>query len=267
MPEPMLYKERTNLRTMVLALVVLGAGSLLLFISHQLSAHANWQALARDFGSLFVTIGCVTFLWELAAKRALVDELLATTNLTESIRSTGVMALAVHWYNDIPWGRLFADAEHVDLFVAYGVSWRGILGGELEKFAARSGTSCRIILPDPDNAEVMKAVATQFGRTEQSIHTRVTEGAVDFVTMLSRPGSQAKHEVWYSSKPPMFSFFIIGNSAVITLYKHNSAQTNVVGLVVRREGAFYKYLEKELSALVEGPSPLARRVTIPPHIQ
>ena len=249
-----LYRERTLLRTVAVSLGVVVLGIVLLLTSRSLQVDSVWHSITRDLGSLMVATVCVALLWELAAKRSLLSELLAVTQLAERIERTGVVGLADHWYNDIPWSRLFGATEDVDIFLAYGVSWRGVLGEEIARFGARSGTRCRVVLPDPDDPIVVAAVACQFGKTPDLIRERVLAAKNDFLANLG----SAQLEVWYSKRPPLFSFYLMGNSAVVTLYKHRSEPSNTIGLVCRRDGTFFEFLRKEFDSFV-GPASGARR--------
>jgi hypothetical protein len=77
---------------------------------------------------------------------------------------------------------------------------------------------------------------------------------------LERRTSRLKFEVWYSSRPPLYSFVIVGDSAVVTMYKHQPGKPEVIGFVVRRGGHFVEFLERELAAFVSPESEFARLV-------
>ena len=260
MTDNLVYKERTTFRTIAFALVVFIVGAVLLWVSQLLASWPVWAAIVRDLGSLLVATVCLGVLWELAAKRSFLAEVLNATHLSSGIQTTGLIGVQSRWYDDVPWKAMLASADRVDIFLAYGVAWRGVMADELGKFAIRNGSFCRIILPDPADKAVIAAMASNFRRGEEEIIQRVTSAKKEFVERLSAPGTKARFEVWYASRPPLYSFVIMGDSAVVTMYKHQSGQPEVIGFVVRRGGHFFEFLERELAAFVSPESEFAKLV-------
>lgn len=88
-----LLKERVNLRTWIVALIVAGLGIGLLYIS----SHKVWwqnyevcQTVVRDIGGLLLVTVLITFLWRLWGKRAFLDEILAKAQLSKEITHAGI---------------------------------------------------------------------------------------------------------------------------------------------------------------------------------
>lgn len=254
MREGTLYEERTNLRAIVLTLALLMVGLLTIGVSRFFAPERVWYQVIHELGVILVATSPVAILWELFAKRALLTELLAATKLAERIRAVGLVGLATDWNQDIPWRQLFRDTTSVDIFVAYGITWRGVMGGILREFAARHGTACRVVLPDADSEAVMSSVACQLGKTSDEVKARVTAAKDDFGRLIPQC------ERWYSARPPMFSFYIFDTHAVLTLYRHRSDPSDTIGLVVRKGGEYYGLLRKEFDSFVKGPEATARRV-------
>lgn len=244
------YKQRTTLQVIVVAGVGVLLGVGLLWISQSLARHSTWSALSRDLGSLVIVTICLSVLWELAAKRAFVAELMASTGLAQSIEQTGLVGLPRKWNEDIPWAKLLREARHLDIFVAYGTNWRGAYGDELIRFANRPETTCRVILPDPDNDAVVSAVACQFKREPALVRSRILEAAESFQQRFLEAGRPNACAVWFHPRPPLFSFFICGDGAVITLYKHNPDKPDVMGLQIRRGGRYFEFLEGEVERML-----------------
>ena len=75
-------------------------------------------------------------------------ELLDAARLSADVQNAGLRRIAVH-YLDIEWDDLLEGANHVDLFFAYGRTWRTAHATPLRRLIERNGTRLRVILPDP----------------------------------------------------------------------------------------------------------------------
>lgn len=267
MSETAVYRQRTNRTTLLLSVIPLIIGVGLIYLSGFLENHPRYASLTRELGSVFIAAVCLAGLWEFAAKRSFMVELLAASNLADRIHTTGVVGLSTRWSVDIPWDRLFIQASQIDIFLAYGVTWRGLFTGQLRQFATTHGTRCRIVLPDPDNENLVRAVAAQFGKDYDGMRTRIVSAKEDFVAAFEGIANPAfSYEIWYSQKPPLFSFYIFGEHAVVTLFRHVSAASNGIGFTVERGGDYYQFLSDEFKGFVDGERPLARRVVPTPAV-
>lgn len=204
------YRQRTNLQTILAAAIVFALGILLLVGSRELTDHPVLQFLAGNLGSLCVASIVLSLIWELTAKRSFLAEILAHSGLARQIDQSGVLGLPIKWNQDIPWPRLLRETSHVDVFVAYGNNWRGAHGDEWKRFAQRKGTSCRVILPDPDDEAVVAALACQFKRNPELIRSRIREATREFSEAFSSPGGrEPRCKIYYNSRPPLFFFFYL----------------------------------------------------------
>jgi hypothetical protein len=100
------YKERTTLRLTLLGFFVATIGAILLIASSAWKPFSDFpvlQAIARDFGALFIASVAVTLLWDLVARRAFVAELLSITHLAEVIEKTGLVGASAKWHGEINW--------------------------------------------------------------------------------------------------------------------------------------------------------------------
>lgn len=237
--------ERTTLRVILTAIAAAAVGVALLTLAANLESYPTVESIIREIGSLLIVSVALAFLWELAVKRAFVAELLSISGLVESIQRTGVTGLASSWQKDIPWTEMFKTAKTVDMFLAYGINWRGFIADDLAAFAKRPNTSCRILLPDVDDPAVVSALALMFQRPPKQIRDRVLEATEEFQTRLKA----TKCEIWWTKRPPVFAFYLIGDAAVVTLYRYTSEITRLIGFTVR-QGAYYDFLKAEFDGII-----------------
>jgi hypothetical protein len=91
-------KERTNLRTALVAVLVFVIGIALLFASEYvkwISDLTSLKATVANLGGLLIATVSLAFLWEVFSKRALLDELLEKTRLAEEIRMAGISSISM----------------------------------------------------------------------------------------------------------------------------------------------------------------------------
>jgi hypothetical protein len=56
----------------------------------------------------------------------------------------------------IRWEQLFKNASRLDIFISYGHTWRNTLLERIDKLLANEDARLRVILPDPDDDEVLR---------------------------------------------------------------------------------------------------------------
>jgi len=76
----------------------------------------------------------------------------------------------------------------------------------------------------------------------------------------SEHGGKAELAIWYAPIAPVFSCCKFDKTGVFTLYKHSIQKVEVPTFAVRKGGTLYEFLSNDFKSLVEGPTPLARRV-------
>ncbi|HKR66502.1 MAG TPA: hypothetical protein VJZ00_22435 [Thermoanaerobaculia bacterium] len=254
------YRERTNLRVVVLSGVVLLLGIILIIIAGRIQGYPTSHAVTRDFGSALVVTGSVALLWELFSRRTLLAELLHGTRLAEAIQKSGIVGVSQHWYNDIEWLRLFRSVHHLDIFFSYSDKWRNAFTEEMRAFAARGKGRMRVVLPDPDAPEVVAALAKRFERQDDQVRLHIVEARQEFERLFSENAHpDFEWGIWYLPKEPMWSCYRFDDTIILSLYRHRR-RGEVPTLILDRRGTFFEFVYAEFDAMVLGKPPLAREV-------
>jgi hypothetical protein len=255
-----LHSERTSLRTILIAFVALLLGLGLLFISQTwswLKSIPPLQAIVRDFGSLLVSTVTITILWELAVKRSFLAELMAKAKLAEDIRSAGIVQVTTDFQRDIDWKKMFKTVKNLDIFFAYGRTWRGTNEQELNDFAKRNGTIIRIVLPDYQNKELMNELAKRFEKTPEEVVHAIEEASNNFKLIFK---NHPNFSLWLFPESPMFSCYRFDHLIVLALYRHRN-RGGVPVFVVEEGGTIYKFIVEEFDKLIEkNQNGLARQI-------
>lgn len=259
-----IYAERTTLRTFLLALGVCAVGIALLALAHSwsfLAVHPGVQTIVKDVGSLLVATVTLALLWELFARRAFLEELLSETKLVDELRTTGLAGISAKWHGQIDWPALFNSSRSLDLFFAYGGTWRNTYIGDLRRFVEKPDTRATVVLADPDDERLLQDLGRRFNTSPADIRTRILRAKEEF-TEVFQPAVQKGRDfsIWYLPIPPVFSCYFFDGTAIITLYKHKAQRAEVPTLVVKRGGELYDFFRAEFDAFVVGEASLARRV-------
>jgi hypothetical protein len=261
----------TNLRTLLVSIGLLLLGCIFLFLSEQLSFGSGYfwlKSLISNFGGLLVATLSIAILWELFSKRSFLEEILERTGLADDVRTVGLRGISVNPAKGPDFAKLIRDAERLDIFVCYANTWRANHEADLKYLASKRKARIRLILPDPDNAEIMRDLAKRFGATsDQVIAQRIKDAIQDYKDLFLSVGNpDLDFSIWLHCENPVTSFYRFDRCAVVTLYKHARGRGNVPTLVVERYGTLYNYVEAEIDALIKGDhekQALARQVYPP----
>lgn len=258
----LLAEERTTLRTVIAALVGIMLGIGLLYLSGLpgiWTGREAWQSVVHDLGALFIGTVAIGVMWELWGKRALLDEALAKAHLAEQIRAAGLTAITSSFYGDgWSWETLLGTTNHLDVFFAYGHTWRRICHNRLVEMAGREHNRIRVVLPDPEDEVSICSMADRFETTPVELKGWIYE-AKDFFQDLPPKDTNLRENVtvYFRRGTTLFSYYILDSVAIITLYSHASKSAgSTMGpaptLVVSRGSWMFDWLQDEFNRMVQG---------------
>ncbi|WP_158133760.1 hypothetical protein [Vibrio navarrensis] len=207
------YKQITNLKTYLVALCVFILGATLLGVS-QITSFKNefpvFSLVIANFGSLFIASVSLALMWDLFSRRAFLDELLANTGLADSIRQTGLSGVTVSPINGVDFSSLIAKSDSLDMFICYAGTWRGKYEEALQNLSCRSKAKVRLVIPNPDNVELMTALDKRFGFEEVGESRKRILGAIAECKSLFSCGGESKVDfsIWVHDETPVFTSLI-----------------------------------------------------------
>ena len=258
-----LYRERVNLRGFLAALVIAIVGVSFLYFSASKDLWEGrevWQTVVQNIGALLLVMGAITLLWEFWAKRAFLDEVLAKVQMADEVKQAGFVRVTDSFHRDIDWETLFRSVKKLDIFFAYGYTWRSTHAEELKKVAARKGARIRIVLPDPEDTQTVSELARRFNFTPEKIIELIRDAEKDFRNLHICADSGAQIDIWFLPATPQFSFYRFDSLAIFALYSHSRERTPIPTFVVEMGGTLYDYIRKEFDAMIR-PDGLARHIT------
>lgn len=245
------YRKLVTLETVLAAAVVLAAGFALLYVAGRdgwMTTRHGLQSVLNSLGGLLIVSVALGALWELYGKRAFAREILDTARTTTDVDAAGLIRVGTN-YLEIDWERLFADVVKLDIFFAYGRTWRNSNHTRLAELAGRRGARIRVYLPDPNHADTVRKLADRFSMTEQSLMEAIQESR-DYFVSLGRE-AYASIEVYYRGGDSTFSCYRFDKTAVLTMYTHSRSRTPVPTIVCRESGSLYEFVRAEFRAIDE----------------
>lgn len=249
-----IFRERTNLRTITVSIIVALVGAFLLFFVSRLSfldAYPEWQSLIKDFGSLIFASVAVALIWELFSKRAFMSELLTTTKLADEIQESGLVKISPQWHGEINWTELFRKNDYLKILFMYGRTWRNINRAELQRFASKSNSKATIILPDIENPRLISELAQSIDVTADELKARINESVQEFVAIFNIEGQgENKLEIFYTSIFPTYSFYQFDSVAIVTFYTMSRNKKAVPTLVFEKGGTLFDFFISDFNDLL-----------------
>ncbi len=247
-PDVKLTEKVTTYKTSLIAGGIAVVGLALLAVTSLVGwfgRHASTSALVNSLGGLLFTTGGLAVLWDLRGKRDLIREVLAKAKIPGDVQSAGLTRVTMDWLS-IPWDEWFKTARSVDVFIAYGSSWRKFQWERLQDFTSKKRNKLRLYLPDPNDEATMKVLAQRFDYTVEKIKENVLEMAQE-IAKLSGPNS-ADIRIYYRAGDPTFTCYRFDEVILVTLYSHKRERGNVPSFVVG-PGTFHEFFTKDLEAI------------------
>lgn len=256
-----LYKERANLRTILIGVLIGLIGVVLIVIATTvdwLIAHPGFQTPIRELGGILFATVTVASLWELYAKRAFLEEVMTATGIAEDVQKARLLSITNNFVRGIRWDELFCKANNLTIFFSYGNPWRD--GEELSDLAARHNTHVELMLPDPNDEKVMLELSRRFDETPEEVKHGIVQTEREFKDLFSEVKAGTRFSIWYLSFAPVFSYYIFDQVVVLTLYKHRRGRVKIPAFVFERGGQLYEFIKAEHEAIIKESNHLARQV-------
>ena len=249
-----LFIEKANLRTILLAIVLGAFGLALVYGSQPIDSYGYHKtgSIVRELGVLLFASVALAVLWDLAGKRAFADEILAKANMSRDLADAGI-DVVVRSFQDkrIPWEDLFKNACKLDIFVSYAHTWRNTNLERIDSMLSDSDAKIRVVLPDPDDAEIVKGLATRYESKPEDVVREITAAKAFFEHRKSK--AKGKIEIYFVRMLSLFSFYRFNNKVVFALYNHRTGRLPVPTFVADEDGFLFKYFTEEIEGIIADP--------------
>lgn len=242
----------TTLTTWIIAMVAVVVGLALLATASYwdwVSKKPGLQGLINNIAGTIIASVALVVLWELFGKRSFRREILETAKYASDMDLAGVSHVGTNYLKEPDWDDFFKGVDRLDIFFAYGSTWRNSNRDNLESLAKRSGTRIRVFLPDPADDYTMQVLSKRFSYEPERLAALVNEAKVDFASLPVSGTSSV--EVYFRKGDSLFSCYRFGSLAVLTLYSHQKKRTGVPTVVCQSGGSLYDFFVQEFDAICE----------------
>ncbi|GGG49753.1 hypothetical protein GCM10011374_10320 [Kocuria dechangensis] len=231
-------------------------GAAVMFVSNLpwLDGHEAWRTTFNQLGAIFVTTGGLGVLWDIRAKRAFMDEVIQKARLSSEVDSTGLDRATMDWM-DVPWSNLFSRAKRIEVFIAYGRSWRTRHWETLKEFATHDNHTLWMYFPDPEDEPTMHVLAQRYDYSVEKMKSHVRDAAQAFSRLGN--GSVADVRVYYRAGDPTFTCYRFDDTYLITLYSHGREHGRVPTMLFDGKGSFGEFFKRDLEAIREQSTPVS----------
>jgi hypothetical protein len=230
-------------------LVALGVG--LLFLAAAIEGpevSAAVDSTIRELGALLFAAGVLSVFWELLGRRALTKELLDAARLSAEVQNAGLRRIAGH-YLDVEWDNLLESASHVDLFFAYGRTWRTAHATPLRRLIERDGTRLRVILPDRDDETLMRQLLAKFGYSTTDLIKNIDDAEADIANFHRVAVAGATVELRRTREFPVYTYYRFDRICFVVLYSQAPGRFDVPTFECEQGGWLSGFARGQFDAL------------------
>lgn len=246
-----LLTERVNLRTILVSLIVGVMGIIFLFLSKPIeeSRYHRIGSLFREGGAVLLAAVALALLWDVVGKRAFADEILAKANMSRDLADAGINFVSSSFQDKrIAWDELFKNACKLDLLISYGYTWRNSQLDKIETMLSDPDAKIRVVLPDPEDPEVVNVLAARYRKTPEDMKQEITSAKEFFEHRKSK--AKGKVEIYFARLVPLFSFYRFNNKVVFALYNHRTGRLPVPTFIADKNGFLFEYFTAEFEGII-----------------
>jgi hypothetical protein len=256
-PKNTLHKSLVNRNIIIAAIIAVVAGACMAAIGVLLSDY-SWcpkvvAELTKEVGTAVFSIGILALIWELAARREFMHEIMATVDLSDDIEEHGLQRITFEYLQGVPWPELFRNTDTFDIYVSYARTWTKANAVHLNEMADR-GVAVRVLLPNPDDDRVTAELAVWYLTNATELRERVRGAVRHFTELADRP--KAKVEVRLTNSCPLFTTYFFSRSAVFTTHSHRPAPAPVPTFIAEVGKPLYDFFKVEFNHLWDGATPV-----------
>ena len=198
--------------------------------------------------------------------KASLEDLIAKTKLAEEVRGAKLTTFTNDFWYGVNWLELFRNVKRLDLFFSYARSWMNSHTPQLQALAKRPGARIRVILPDPDDNQLMTYLAQRFSNKPEEVRNNIENTKKDLLKIFVEPFSKSKNlrppdfSLYYLAAAPLFTFYRFDHEVVLAMYKHRPSRGGIPILIGEEGGTIFEFVMQEIEAFTDEKEGLTRRI-------
>lgn len=237
--------KKVSERTIITVLICIVIVAALFFLNYYLVdtiKRDSIRILCSTLISTAETVLLANILWEAIAKENFAKTLLDLVKLKGNIDETGIEEV-YHSFNSINWSELFRSTKNFTGVFIYAYSWRSHNREVIQEFAKKRGRVLTIIVPNPNNEDVMAALDNRFGFEGGKTKEKIEECISDF--------QQIGAKVMVYNGTLQSSYYLMDKRCVMAVFPHSKTKESVPAIKAKKGGHLYGFVEKDIHAIIE----------------
>lgn len=235
--------DKTNIVTTLLSIIIF---LILLIIVVFILPYIPLEGLRIFLETLLSTVATVFLangVWELIAKKRFSESLFEKVKMSENIVKSGIDSVYIDFHS-INWREEFEKTDSFTAVFVYAYSWRQHNDNTIRAFAKKRKhrQRLRIIVPDPDNVEVMSEFDRRF-RYSNGVTKQKVEKCIQYYYDLGA-------SVFLFSGSLQASYYLMDKSGIMSFFSHSAVKGSVPAIRANKNGNMYNYLRKEVDAIL-----------------
>lgn len=233
-------------KTRFWALLIAGVGIAIIICANLLIPEASVRSIIVNIGGVIITTSLLSFLWDVAGKHALTQEVLGHVGLKQEIVKSGITSAHTK-IGDVPMQDLISKSRDIQLFVAYGSTWLSNNETAIQALANRRGRSLTAIFPDPTDEQTVLSLASRFTLSPEQIREKIKDGATRLLSL--QIDKKATISIRFYKGQPTHSFYKFDDTYVAVLYNHQRKRADTP-ILITKNGSFADFIKSDFSAIL-----------------
>lgn len=250
--ESTLQRLRTNIATWQIGVTLLALGALsFIAIGLWLDPNGTTSRILAPIAGAILTTGLISLGWELTSRRAFADELDRRYNLTQDIKSSGLLSINKDYQSIIDWDHEIEAASTIEVAIAYSSTWFTSHESAFQRFLSNPKKTLTCFIADRNDSDTIRQMVSRFPSRNES---RIVQGSSDTESRIREAAENAgsagaKLHIIPYKRPLDFALYRFDEKILVTLYGRGSKLDAFPVMTFDIQGATGAFFKKELDSL------------------
>ncbi|MCB8981552.1 MAG: hypothetical protein H6657_29445 [Ardenticatenaceae bacterium] len=260
-----LIKTITDYRSAIFALIAFIVGIALMVLSIRITQTQNpsstistyLEPILRDIGSLIITTGGISLVYDLLMKRTFVQEILSKVKVSDDIEQAGIEQITFNPKESpggISWSKYIRQSKRIDVYFVHGIGWTLNNESNLKEAAANRRSKLRLFLPNYENQDNLKQISLRYNKSIPTLREDIIRAAKRFDEL--RANAKANVYVGLTDFAPPHSMYCFDDMAIIAFSSVKTTKPKVPHFIGKRirndtDETIFNFVDTEFQALLE----------------
>lgn len=244
------FKSLNDYKSIAISFGVTLIGVVLLILPQLIPEIKEWPialAIFTNLGALLVASLSLSIIWELTIKRSFLNEIYEVSKVSIEVKESGLTGISMVFHQQ-DWGNYFKNVKHFDFFVTYAKTWRNSNKHFMDELAKRADAKIRVVLPNPDNLQLITELARRCNKTESNMKSVIEESIKDYNYIFS--GKECQYAIYLTDRAPLFCIYRFDHQILASLFTQMKDIQLVPMLKMDTLGSVSRFFIREFDDLI-----------------